>query len=511
MRNLIILLLPFLITACAIDPDGYFKRSANNKLYDSQGFDGQKRRPIYNKKYIDQAKRNIIENNVASNDEDYDDDISELEDTYKRNREMYLQMLDQDIAKREKREPQKNSFLSKILPNKLQNTSTAEHTVLVKNEIKDEVSLELAKTKKDLLREIAEIKLLLSEAKATIVNIKNQDIQAGENIVALKDNVQSPDKTKIIQGKSKKVALKEEKSKDKKEPVKKDIGNNRKLALNKDSNQAKKDASDKNNKFVQGLIKNKNDKAKKEMLAEKDIKSKEVILGENITTKVTKLPDPNSKNDSKIAAKEVLTTYIDGVDGFTEDELIIVRGQEYKAEQQNLQVEVATQKVIAKEIPIENEFEDNKPKDSKIVYTKNISQKSKEEKLAKTQQNKAKKEVKENVIKTKIVAPKLDKKVAAKAKIKKLPLKQATAQLKKNAKHKLAQAEKSIEKAKKLRTKAELAKAKKQQALEEKLAKEKAERLAQEQKKLENLPWLDEDVVTVTPTNEIVITKKPRG
>jgi hypothetical protein len=512
MRNLIILVLPLLITACAIDPDGYFKRSANNKLYDSQGFDGQKRRPIYNKKYIDQAKKNIMENNVASADEEYDDDINELEDTYRRNREMYLQMVDQDIAKREKREPQKNSFLSKILPNKLQNPSTAERTVLVKNEMQDEVSLELAKTKEDLLREIAEIKLLLSEAKATIVNIKKQDQQAEEHLFALKDDSQSAIKAKTSKSKSRKVALKEEKSKDKQELVrknivKKDISDIKKLASNKDKNKATKGAVDKNNKLVQNFSNNKNNKVKKEILAEKDMKSKEIILGENITTKVTKLPDPNLKNDSKIASQEVLTTYTDGVDGFTEDELIIVRGQEYKSEPQNVQKDLASEKVIVEEILVENEFKDNKPKDKKNTDTKNFSEKRKKEKLVKNEQNKVKKDIK----KAKMVVLKADKKVAAKGEIKKSPPKQATAQLKNNAKQKLAQAGKSIEKAKKLQTKAELVKAKKQQALEEKIAKDKAEKLVQEQKKLESLPWLDEEVVTVTPTNEIIITKKPKG
>ncbi|MEY3197019.1 MAG: hypothetical protein RLZZ59_387, partial [Pseudomonadota bacterium] len=40
-----------LLTGC----NSSLQRSANNKIFDTRGFDGGKRRPLYNKKYIDRA------------------------------------------------------------------------------------------------------------------------------------------------------------------------------------------------------------------------------------------------------------------------------------------------------------------------------------------------------------------------------------------------------------------------------------------------------------------------
>ena len=44
--------LAMLLSACVTGPDGYLKRSANNKIIDRKGFKGGKRAPLYNKKYI---------------------------------------------------------------------------------------------------------------------------------------------------------------------------------------------------------------------------------------------------------------------------------------------------------------------------------------------------------------------------------------------------------------------------------------------------------------------------
>ncbi len=70
--------------------DWSVKRSANNKLFDSKGFAGGKRRPLYNKKYIDQAKRNIKTNNY---EDDYDDEDDEAVDSAVLNRSMYRDMI----------------------------------------------------------------------------------------------------------------------------------------------------------------------------------------------------------------------------------------------------------------------------------------------------------------------------------------------------------------------------------------------------------------------------------
>ena len=71
-RKLVLLLiLPFILTSCL--PDENLKRSANNRLFDTKGFHGKKRRPLYNNKYIDKAKHNVARSDMDL-DEFEDDD-----------------------------------------------------------------------------------------------------------------------------------------------------------------------------------------------------------------------------------------------------------------------------------------------------------------------------------------------------------------------------------------------------------------------------------------------------
>lgn len=103
-KKIIILFLGvFILSGCTDNLRNYFQRSANNRLVDSKGFKGGKRKPLYNNKYITLAKKNIVENNLED-DEDEDDDSDnplrgEQIDPVKRNREMYLKMIKRDIAR----------------------------------------------------------------------------------------------------------------------------------------------------------------------------------------------------------------------------------------------------------------------------------------------------------------------------------------------------------------------------------------------------------------------------
>ena len=56
-KVIIFTILTSFLSACVTGPEGYLKRSANNKLFDRKGFKGSKRAPLYNKKYIAQAKK----------------------------------------------------------------------------------------------------------------------------------------------------------------------------------------------------------------------------------------------------------------------------------------------------------------------------------------------------------------------------------------------------------------------------------------------------------------------
>ena len=85
-----------LITGCN---GNNLQRSANNKLFDTKGFDKSKRKPVYNDKYISRAKRNIVENNY--DDEELDvDEPDEYVDPYTQNRIMYSNMVKNDKKKR---------------------------------------------------------------------------------------------------------------------------------------------------------------------------------------------------------------------------------------------------------------------------------------------------------------------------------------------------------------------------------------------------------------------------
>ena len=106
LKKIIILFLGmFLLSACTDNFRSYFQRSANNRLVDSKGAKGGKRKPVYNNKYITLAKKNIVEDNLDydnDDDDDYDSDSplrGERIDPVKRNREMYLKMIKRDIAR----------------------------------------------------------------------------------------------------------------------------------------------------------------------------------------------------------------------------------------------------------------------------------------------------------------------------------------------------------------------------------------------------------------------------
>ena len=51
-KAIILILSAFLLSSCVTGPEGYFKKSANNKIFDRKGFVNSKRAPLYNKKFI---------------------------------------------------------------------------------------------------------------------------------------------------------------------------------------------------------------------------------------------------------------------------------------------------------------------------------------------------------------------------------------------------------------------------------------------------------------------------
>ncbi len=90
-----------MLSACVTGPRGYLKRSANNRLFDMFGFHGGKRQPVYNPKYIKQAKRNVRRGDIDYDDlDDYDD---EGENISRDNISIYKAMIEDDYAHQDRR------------------------------------------------------------------------------------------------------------------------------------------------------------------------------------------------------------------------------------------------------------------------------------------------------------------------------------------------------------------------------------------------------------------------
>jgi len=88
-----------LLSGCAVQGRSELKRSSSNKLFDMNGSQSSKRRPLYNTKYITKAKKNIKQDDY---DEDDDSDI-EYEDPSRRNVKMYKDMMSSKNKKRSDR------------------------------------------------------------------------------------------------------------------------------------------------------------------------------------------------------------------------------------------------------------------------------------------------------------------------------------------------------------------------------------------------------------------------
>lgn len=152
-KAVIFVLSIFLLSSCATGPEGYFKKSANNKLFDTKGAKGGKRAPLYNKKYITKAKQN-----VANNDEDDEyDDLLENENISQANKDMYRSILEQELE-------------SKYIGKKPKEKQNKTYPVLVRNSPRaDDRYLE---DNSALRAELDQIKTMLNETKNEMANYR---------------------------------------------------------------------------------------------------------------------------------------------------------------------------------------------------------------------------------------------------------------------------------------------------------------------------------------------------
>lgn len=139
----------FLLSGCSDNVRGYFKKSANNKLIDREGFQGDKHPPLYNKKYVKIAKRNVLEENFDDDDEVSNEYDTETTNPALRNRQMYLEMIKQDANRVKKQKGSAGNDHSNTL-------SSASAKVNKENFAKDEARIE---------KELEQIKLMLKETK----------------------------------------------------------------------------------------------------------------------------------------------------------------------------------------------------------------------------------------------------------------------------------------------------------------------------------------------------------
>lgn len=137
-----------------------FKRSASNKLVDRKGFEGAKRRPLYNNKYIEAAKKNI-ENNDYEEKEDYD--LSEEKDPPSDSIHMYQKMMEMEkkriLANMKKQRESANKGSSYPMLSKIKPKSESE-------------SSQMEKEAEDLKKQIQEMKQLVGEMKKQISGAK---------------------------------------------------------------------------------------------------------------------------------------------------------------------------------------------------------------------------------------------------------------------------------------------------------------------------------------------------
>lgn len=162
-RKIIFIFVAFSLSSCTNNISTYFKRSANNKIFDTKGFQGGKRPPLYNKKYIAKAKQNVLEENFDDEDDDsQNDQFSESADPVKLNRQMYFNMLKKDANNR------KQTRYSKFENSDYEANSNRYPSL---NKAGD-IANQSAHNEQELQRELTEIKAMLRETKADLSKYK---------------------------------------------------------------------------------------------------------------------------------------------------------------------------------------------------------------------------------------------------------------------------------------------------------------------------------------------------
>lgn len=181
-KAITLIIITSMLRACVTGPEGYLKRSANNKLFDMRGFEGGKRSPLYNKKYISQAKKNILTNNLDEDMEEDKDDLYEDENPSQENIEMYKAMIAADIKRKNKRN-KKSSWWGN-------NKKKAQSYPSVVD-AKDSIDPKIHAQNLELKEELEQIKAMLNETKKEMASYKCPTAQEQEQTKAIKNENQT--------------------------------------------------------------------------------------------------------------------------------------------------------------------------------------------------------------------------------------------------------------------------------------------------------------------------------
>ena len=160
-----------LLSSCIYNPDGYLKRSASNKLIDARGFQKEKRLPLYNKKYIDRAKKNIIEHNYeeGNDDDDGDDDSDETYNPAELNKDTYRKMIK---TEQKNADVKPNAKRTTLKTKKLKYSQEFKNSQLSDYPKISEIQIKIDEHKEDIHKQ--ELQRQIEEMKSTLTEMRKQ-------------------------------------------------------------------------------------------------------------------------------------------------------------------------------------------------------------------------------------------------------------------------------------------------------------------------------------------------
>lgn len=168
-KNIVLFFMCCVMSSCVPSPDGYLKKSANNKIFDNKGFSGKKRLPTYNRKYIEKAKQNARH---SSFDEELDGDVDEDQDEYndKKMNASYNKKIYRNMADMEESDDRENSNVSNVKKRKNKQNDQEYYPSLYR--ARKDIDARHYESEDKMRMEISEIKEMLEETKRHLAKQK---------------------------------------------------------------------------------------------------------------------------------------------------------------------------------------------------------------------------------------------------------------------------------------------------------------------------------------------------